>query len=323
MDMIRSEPRIDPARALIDHAEEHTIGEIKDNGFWFGLTLYPNSKGSPERAIDAVETFGTERLCINSSADWSVSDPLSILNAPTRCVGVDTRMTQSTRSFSATPADFLVNAPISRPPDHLLHKYSSWRWLGGYPSPRYGSSSQWSRLRFRPTGLSHRTASVASRRPGTDRERDRADALVVAGARLFCAELTSVGFLFTASGSRIRSICRTGAAPNAWRTQTDWPSSCRMAARRHDRVDFHRSDRFQDRIGEDDLPLVRQQLIASLTHLRQLRDRHGREIVLALEPEPGCLLETTEEACRFFEALALPAELSDFLGLSATTASNT
>ncbi len=79
MEMILSEPRIDPARVLIDHAEEHTIREIKDNGFWFGLTLYPNSKGSPERAIDAVEIYGTERICINSSADWSVSDPLSVL----------------------------------------------------------------------------------------------------------------------------------------------------------------------------------------------------------------------------------------------------
>jgi uncharacterized protein len=79
MDMILSEPRLRPDRVLIDHAEEHTIAEIKDRGFWFGLTLYPNSKGSPERAIDAVERFGTERLCINSSADWSVSDPLSIL----------------------------------------------------------------------------------------------------------------------------------------------------------------------------------------------------------------------------------------------------
>jgi uncharacterized protein len=79
MDMILSDPRIKPERVLIDHAEEHTIKEIKDNGFWFGLTLYPNSKGSPERAIDAVEIFGTERICINSSADWSVSDPLSIL----------------------------------------------------------------------------------------------------------------------------------------------------------------------------------------------------------------------------------------------------
>ena len=79
MDLIRADARIDPARVLIDHAEEHTIGEIKDRGFWFGLTLYPNSKGSPERAIDAVEIYGTDRICINSSADWSVSDPLSVL----------------------------------------------------------------------------------------------------------------------------------------------------------------------------------------------------------------------------------------------------
>lgn len=79
MDMILSEPHLDPYRVLIDHAEEHTIKEIKDNGFWFGLTLYPNSKGSPERAIDAVEIHGTDRICINSSADWSVSDPLSIV----------------------------------------------------------------------------------------------------------------------------------------------------------------------------------------------------------------------------------------------------
>jgi hypothetical protein len=79
IDMILSEPKIDPSRVLIDHAEEHTIKMIKDNGFWFGLTLYPNSKGSPERAIDAVEIYGTDRICINSSADWSVSDPLSVL----------------------------------------------------------------------------------------------------------------------------------------------------------------------------------------------------------------------------------------------------
>ncbi|MBN1614780.1 MAG: TatD family hydrolase [Deltaproteobacteria bacterium] len=79
MDMIRSEPRIDPSRVLIDHAEEHTIGEIKDRGFWYGLTLYPHSKGSPERAADAVEIHGSERVCINSSADWSVSDPLATL----------------------------------------------------------------------------------------------------------------------------------------------------------------------------------------------------------------------------------------------------
>jgi predicted metal-dependent TIM-barrel fold hydrolase len=77
MDMILNEPGIKPSRVLIDHAEEHTIGEIKDKGFWYGLTLYPNSKGSPERAVDSVEIFGSENMCINSSADWSVSDPLA------------------------------------------------------------------------------------------------------------------------------------------------------------------------------------------------------------------------------------------------------
>ena len=77
MELILNEPRIRPERVLIDHAEEHTIEEIKEQGFWYGMTLYPNSKGSPERAIDAIEVFGTERVCINSSADWSVSDPLA------------------------------------------------------------------------------------------------------------------------------------------------------------------------------------------------------------------------------------------------------
>jgi predicted metal-dependent TIM-barrel fold hydrolase len=79
MDLIRNESRIRPERVLIDHAEEHTIAEIKENGYWYGMTLYPNSKGSPERAIDAIEVFGDEKVCINSSADWSVSDPLATL----------------------------------------------------------------------------------------------------------------------------------------------------------------------------------------------------------------------------------------------------
>jgi hypothetical protein len=77
MDALASEPRIDPGRVLIDHAEEHTIGEILDRGFWAGLTVYPDSKGSPQRAVDTIETYGCERICINSSADWSVSDPLA------------------------------------------------------------------------------------------------------------------------------------------------------------------------------------------------------------------------------------------------------
>jgi len=81
MDAIINEPRIQPGRVVIDHAEEHTVRAILDRGFWAGLTLYPNTKCSPTRAVDILETFGWERIWLNSAADWGVSDPLATLKA--------------------------------------------------------------------------------------------------------------------------------------------------------------------------------------------------------------------------------------------------
>ena len=72
---------------------------------------------------------------------------------------------------------------------------------------------------------------------------------------------------------------------------------------------------FKGMVADADLPEVRRQLIPVLEHIEALRAVSGKEIVLALEPEPGCLLETTEEVCRFFEVMAFPAELRDFIGV--------
>jgi sugar phosphate isomerase/epimerase len=66
---------------------------------------------------------------------------------------------------------------------------------------------------------------------------------------------------------------------------------------------------------EEDRELVRTNLLAALSRLARLRDRSGHEIVLALEPEPGCLLETTDEAIAYFHGLALPASFAPLLGL--------
>jgi uncharacterized protein len=68
-------PALRPERVLIDHAEEHTLGMILDNGFWTGLTLYPQTKTSPERAIDMIERWGPERICVASACDWGPSLP--------------------------------------------------------------------------------------------------------------------------------------------------------------------------------------------------------------------------------------------------------
>jgi sugar phosphate isomerase/epimerase len=72
---------------------------------------------------------------------------------------------------------------------------------------------------------------------------------------------------------------------------------------------------FRSRIGPADHGAIRQNLLDVVEHLDGLKQAGGREIVLALEPEPGCLLETTAEAVRFIERLALPGHLRESLGL--------
>ena len=63
---------------LIDHNTEETIEETLSQGFWAGLTVYPNTKLSPGRAMNMIEKYGAERIMINSAADWGISDPLSV-----------------------------------------------------------------------------------------------------------------------------------------------------------------------------------------------------------------------------------------------------
>lgn len=71
-------PELNPARVMVDHAEEHTIEMILSNGFWTGLTLYPQTKVSPERAIDVIERWGADRICVASACDWGPSIPVAI-----------------------------------------------------------------------------------------------------------------------------------------------------------------------------------------------------------------------------------------------------
>jgi len=50
-----------------------------------------------------------------------------------------------------------------------------------------------------------------------------------------------------------------------------------------------------------DIPIILDHLTSCVAHCATIADRQGRDILLALEPEPGCLLETTDETIRFFE----------------------
>jgi uncharacterized protein len=69
---------MDPGRVVIDHNNEETVRDVLDRGFWAGFTIYPNTKMGNERMVEIVRQYGSERILVDSSADWGVSDPLAV-----------------------------------------------------------------------------------------------------------------------------------------------------------------------------------------------------------------------------------------------------
>jgi predicted metal-dependent TIM-barrel fold hydrolase len=67
-----------PGRVIIDHNNEETVRDVLDRGFWAGFTIYPNTKMGNERMVEIVRPYGSERIFVDSSADWGVSDPLAV-----------------------------------------------------------------------------------------------------------------------------------------------------------------------------------------------------------------------------------------------------
>lgn len=65
-------------RVIVDHNTEETIGLVLETEVMAGLSVYPHTKLTPIRAANILKKYGTDKILINSSADWGVSDPLSV-----------------------------------------------------------------------------------------------------------------------------------------------------------------------------------------------------------------------------------------------------
>jgi predicted metal-dependent TIM-barrel fold hydrolase len=73
------EMRLDVDRIELDHNTEETMALCKGSGCYCGMTVYPISKLTPARVSEIIHTFGADRMIVNGSADWGVSDPLSLV----------------------------------------------------------------------------------------------------------------------------------------------------------------------------------------------------------------------------------------------------
>ncbi len=69
---------VDMAKLVVDHNTEETVEDTLESGAWAAFTIYPHTKMGSERMVEIVKRYGPERLIVDSSADWGVSDPLSV-----------------------------------------------------------------------------------------------------------------------------------------------------------------------------------------------------------------------------------------------------
>jgi uncharacterized protein len=69
---------LDPARVIVDHNNEETVQSVLDRGFWAAFTIYPNTKMGNARMVEIVKQYGSDRIIVDSSADWGFSDPLAV-----------------------------------------------------------------------------------------------------------------------------------------------------------------------------------------------------------------------------------------------------
>ena len=75
LDVVK-ESGIDPGRVLVDHLNEPTVGVVHESGSWMGFSIYPDTKMDEQRMVAILKEYGTERMIVNSAADWGRSDPL-------------------------------------------------------------------------------------------------------------------------------------------------------------------------------------------------------------------------------------------------------
>lgn len=93
-------------KLVIDHNNEETVADVLDAGAWAAFTIYPHTKMGSERMVEIVRRYGPERIIVDSSADWGVSDPLSVPKTARMMLerGIDPRWVELTTWQNALDA---------------------------------------------------------------------------------------------------------------------------------------------------------------------------------------------------------------------------
>ncbi|WP_327287011.1 TatD family hydrolase [Streptomyces sp. NBC_01198] len=121
LDVIR-ESGIPVGHVVVDHLNELTVRQVLDSGCWAGFSIYPDTKMEPDRMVAILREYGTERVLVNSAADWGHSDPLrtratgeAMLAAGFSAEDVDKVLWQNPVAFYSAGGRLEVDAPALDP----------------------------------------------------------------------------------------------------------------------------------------------------------------------------------------------------------------
>lgn len=118
LDVVR-ESGLPPERVLLDHNNELTTPLVVGSGCWLGFSIYPDTKMDPHRMVALLQEYGTERMLVNSAADWGRSDPLltvrtaeAMLAAGMSADDVDTVLWRNPGEFYGQSGRFDLDEPL-------------------------------------------------------------------------------------------------------------------------------------------------------------------------------------------------------------------
>jgi predicted metal-dependent TIM-barrel fold hydrolase len=77
LDVVR-ESGVPFEKVVVDHLNEMTVGMVKEAGAWMAFSIYPDTKMDEHRMVRILQEQGTDKVLINSAADWGRSDVLKI-----------------------------------------------------------------------------------------------------------------------------------------------------------------------------------------------------------------------------------------------------
>jgi uncharacterized protein len=121
---ILAEEGVEQRRVLIDHNTEETMPLFAGYNVWMAMSVYPVTKLSPERAVAILGQYGTDRMIVNSAADWGPSSPLSVPKVASLMLRSGFSREETEKVVFHNPVNFFAQSPNFQMPDGISRAHA-------------------------------------------------------------------------------------------------------------------------------------------------------------------------------------------------------